>query len=98
MYTGADSGGVLLLLHTCSAKSCGGSSSFPGYCWSSIRLHNLATSVPGQEVLMDLWFIRLVFIVVVVVACWNLQPFELTGCKPIAAGILIGAFVWPFEM
>ncbi|HXB22502.1 MAG TPA: TRAM domain-containing protein [Candidatus Solibacter sp.] len=47
---------------------------------------------------MDLWFIRFVFIVVVVVACWNLRPFGLAGFQSIIAGIVIGAGVVAFEM
>jgi uncharacterized protein YacL len=47
---------------------------------------------------MDLWFIRFVFIVVVIVACWNLQPFGLTGAKAIGAGVVIGLAVVAFEM
>ena len=47
---------------------------------------------------MDLWFIRFVFIVVVIVACWNLQPFGLTGFKAIGVGVIIGLAVVAFEM
>ncbi|HEV2991658.1 MAG TPA: TRAM domain-containing protein [Candidatus Angelobacter sp.] len=47
---------------------------------------------------MDLWFIRFVFIVVVIVACWNLQPFGLTGFNALGAGVIIGIAVVAFEM
>ncbi|HXO37936.1 MAG TPA: hypothetical protein VN872_04835, partial [Candidatus Acidoferrum sp.] len=49
---------------------------------------------------MDLWIIRLVFILVVAVACYHLRPFGLANFSPwisACAGIGIGAVVVWFE-
>src|SRR5437868_3025368 len=47
---------------------------------------------------MDLIFIRLIFICVVAVACYVLQPFGLSQVPAAAAGAVIGLSVVLFEM
>jgi uncharacterized protein YacL len=49
---------------------------------------------------MDLWLIRIVFIAVVAVACWELRPFGLSGFPPSVAafaGVVLGAVIVAFE-
>ena len=49
---------------------------------------------------MDLWLIRFVFITVVAIACWELEPFGLSRFPaPIAglAGVLLGCVIVAFE-
>src|SRR6516225_3333357 len=52
----------------------------------------------GRVLMADLWIIRIVFIIVVTVACWVLHPFGLNGIPAIAVGIVMGAAVVAFEI
>ena len=47
---------------------------------------------------MDMAVIRLIFVLVVAVACWVLHPFGLSPNAAAAAGVAIGAAIVLFEM
>jgi uncharacterized protein YacL len=55
---------------------------------------------PVWEVLMDLIFIRIVFIAIVAVVCWEIQPFGLARFQPAfaaLAGVGLGGLIVLFE-
>src|SRR5207302_9231865 len=68
------------------------SSDLQGTAGSVIPSLYLDRRLSGEEVLMDLFIIRLVFITVVAVACWQLQPFGLSKFSAPVAG-LVGAIL-----
>jgi uncharacterized protein YacL len=56
-----------------------------------------AAELPGRFFSVDLFVVRLIFIVVVAIACFVVQPFDLPSRVEAVLGILIGSAIIVFE-
>ena len=56
-----------------------------------------AAELPGRFFSVDLFVVRLIFIVVVAIACFVVQPFDLPPRIEAALGVLIGSAIIVFE-
>src|SRR5215475_6829392 len=78
-----------------------GAAIYCGYCGlSNCSFITLDQQHPVGEVLMDLWLIRFIFIAVVAITCYELQPFGLSKFPAVVAagsGVLLGAAIVAFE-
>src|SRR5712671_6901319 len=61
-------------------------------------LFHLQGSIGRSHPMMDLVFVRTVFIIVIAVASWVLQPFGLDPLQSVIAGLFIGFCIIFFEM